>query len=134
MTQCSKWCFHLSLLKPLLKMVPSILELIFFYILQKNIQSYNSHFLCERVMVFPCARQQNFAGAGLLCTGVTFDLKNAPATFMMQSCKFFPPNGGGNGGGCGNDHCKVTAVTMTMTTMADANADTDAPRQLQQQQ
>jgi hypothetical protein len=25
-------------------------------------------------------------------SGVTFDLKNAPAAkFMMQSCKFFPP-------------------------------------------
>jgi hypothetical protein len=55
---------------------------------------------------------------------------------MMQSCKFFPPNGGGNGSGCGNNHCKVTAMTMTMTTMADANADANAnaPRQLQQQQ
>jgi hypothetical protein len=37
-----------------------------------------------------------------------------------------PPNGGGNGGGCGNDHCKVTAVTMTTTTTADADADADA--------
>jgi hypothetical protein len=24
-------------------------------------------------------------------SSVTFDLKNAPAKFMMQSCKFFPP-------------------------------------------
>jgi hypothetical protein len=72
-------------------MVPSMLELIFFYILQKNIQGYDSHFLCARVTVFSGARQQNFAGAGLLCTGTTFDLKNAPAKFMMQSCKFFPP-------------------------------------------
>jgi hypothetical protein len=24
-------------------------------------------------------------------TGVTFDLKYAPAKFMMQSCEFFPP-------------------------------------------
>jgi hypothetical protein len=24
-------------------------------------------------------------------TGATFDLKNAPAKFMMQSCKFSPP-------------------------------------------
>ncbi len=45
-----------------------------------------------------------------------------------------PPNGGGIGGGCGNDHCKVTAVTMMTTTTADANADADAPWQLQQQQ
>ncbi len=29
-------------------MVPSMLELIFFYILQKIIQGYNSHFLCTR--------------------------------------------------------------------------------------
>jgi hypothetical protein len=53
------------------KMVPPMLELIFFYILQKSIQGYGSHFLCARVTV-PCifsgARQQNFAGAGLLCT------------------------------------------------------------------
>jgi hypothetical protein len=68
-----------------------MLELIFFYILQKNIQGYDSHFLCARVRVFSGARQQNFAGAGLLSTGVTFDLKNAPANVMMQSCKFFPP-------------------------------------------
>jgi hypothetical protein len=33
-------------------MVPSMLELIFFYILQKNIQGYDSHFLCARVTVF----------------------------------------------------------------------------------
>jgi hypothetical protein len=72
-------------------MVPSMLELIFFYILQKIIQSYDSHFLCARVTVFSGVHQQNFAGAGLLCTGATFDLKNAPAKFMMQSCKFFPP-------------------------------------------
>ncbi len=45
---------------------------------------------------------------------------------MMQSCEFFPPDGGGNGGRCGNDHCKVTAVTMTMTTTVDADADADA--------
>jgi hypothetical protein len=37
-----------------------------------------------------------------------------------------PPNGGGNCGGCGNNHCKVTAVTMTTTMTADANADADA--------
>jgi hypothetical protein len=30
-------------------------------------------------MVFSGAHQQNFAGAGLLCTGATFDFKNAPA-------------------------------------------------------
>jgi hypothetical protein len=24
-------------------------------------------------------------------SGMTFDLKNAPAKFMMQSCEFFPP-------------------------------------------
>jgi hypothetical protein len=66
-------------------MVPSMLELIFFYILQKIIQGYNSHFLCARVTVFSGARQQNFAGPGLLCTGMTFDLKNAPAKFMIQS-------------------------------------------------
>jgi hypothetical protein len=55
-------------------MVPSMLELIFFYILQNIIQGYDSHFLCARVTVFSGARQQNFAGAGLLCTGATFDL------------------------------------------------------------
>jgi hypothetical protein len=49
-------------------MVPSMLELIFFYILQKVIQGYLSHFVCARVTVFSGARQQNFAGAGLLCT------------------------------------------------------------------
>jgi hypothetical protein len=47
-------------------MVPSMLELIFFYILQKNIQGYDSHFVCARLTVFSGARQQNFAGAGLL--------------------------------------------------------------------
>jgi hypothetical protein len=72
-------------------MVPSMLELIIFYILQKIIQGYDSHFWCASVTVFSGARQQNFAGAGILCTGVTFDLKNTPAKFMMQSCKFFPP-------------------------------------------
>jgi hypothetical protein len=72
-------------------MVPSMLELIFFYILQKIIQGYDSYFVCARVMVFSGMHQQNFAGAGLLCTGGTFDLKNAPAKFMMQSCEFFPP-------------------------------------------
>ena len=84
--------------------------------------------MCARVVtVFSGAGQQNFAGAGhMYHTGATFDLKNVPAKFIMQSCKFFPPNGGGNGGGCGNDYCKVTAVTMMMTTMADAGADTDA--------
>jgi hypothetical protein len=45
-------------------MVSSMLELILFYILQKNIQGYDSHFLCARVTVFSGARQQNFAGAG----------------------------------------------------------------------
>jgi hypothetical protein len=45
-------------------MVPSMLELILFYILKKNIQGYDSHFLCARVTVFSGARQQNFAGAG----------------------------------------------------------------------
>jgi hypothetical protein len=45
------------------------------------------------VTVFSGVHQQNFAGAGLLCTSTTFDLKNAPAKFMMQSCKFFPPQG-----------------------------------------
>ena len=122
-------------------MIPSMLELTFFYILQKSIQGYDSHFLCARVTV-PCifsgGCQQNFAGAGLLCitiySGVTFDLKNAPAKFMMQSCKFFPPNGGGNGSGCSNNHCKVNAMTMTTTTTADADAYADAPQQLQQQQ
>jgi hypothetical protein len=50
------------------KMVPSMLESIFFYILQKIIQDYDSHFLCARVVtVFSGTRQQNFAGAGLLC-------------------------------------------------------------------
>jgi hypothetical protein len=43
------------------------LELIFFYILQKIIHVYDSHFLCERFTVFSGVRQQNFAGAGLLC-------------------------------------------------------------------
>jgi hypothetical protein len=61
------------------------LELIFFYILHKIIQGYDSHFVCVRVTVFSGARQQNFAS--------TFDLKDAPAKFMMQSCKFFPPQG-----------------------------------------
>jgi hypothetical protein len=32
-------------------MVPSMLELVFFYILKKIIQGYDSHFLCARVMV-----------------------------------------------------------------------------------
>jgi hypothetical protein len=59
----------------LAKMVPSMLELILFYILQKNIQGYDSHFVCVRVTVFSGACQQNFAGAGLLCTGMTFDFK-----------------------------------------------------------
>jgi hypothetical protein len=54
-------------------MVPSMLKLIFFYILQNNIQGYDSHFLCARVMVFSGARQQNVSGADLLCTGLTFD-------------------------------------------------------------
>jgi hypothetical protein len=27
----------------------------------------------------------------VICTGATFDLKNVPAKFMMQSCEFFPP-------------------------------------------
>jgi hypothetical protein len=45
-------------------MIPSMLELILFYILQKNIQGYDSHFVCARVMVFFGARQQNVAGAG----------------------------------------------------------------------
>jgi hypothetical protein len=45
-----------------------------------------------------------------------------------------PPNGGGNGSRCGNDHCKVNAMTMTTTMVADAYADTDAPWQLLQQQ
>jgi hypothetical protein len=65
-------------------MVPSMLELIFFY-------SYDNQFLGARMMVFSGTGQQNFAGAGLLCTGATFDLKDAPAKFMMQSCKFFCP-------------------------------------------
>jgi hypothetical protein len=77
----------------LAKMVPSMLELIFFYILQKNIHGYvqQPFFVCARVMIFSGAHQQNFAGTGLVCTGMTFDLKNAPAKFMMQSCEFFPP-------------------------------------------
>jgi hypothetical protein len=49
--------------------------------------------VCARVvMVFSGARQQNFAGAGhMYHTGATFDLKNVPEKFIMQSCKFFPP-------------------------------------------
>jgi hypothetical protein len=69
-------------IKPLLKK--------WFLPFQKNIQGYHSHFLCARVTVFSGARQQNFAGAGQ-CTGATFDLKNVPTKFIMQSCKFFPP-------------------------------------------
>jgi hypothetical protein len=53
---------------------------------------------------------------------------------MMQSCDSSPPSCGGNGGRCGNNHCKVTAVTMTTTTMVGADTDADAPRQLQHQQ
>jgi hypothetical protein len=37
-------------------MVLLMLELIFFYTLQKIIQGYNSHFLCARVTVFFLAR------------------------------------------------------------------------------
>jgi hypothetical protein len=41
-----------------------------------NIQGYDSHFLCARVVtIFSCTRQQNFAGAGhMYHTGATFDL------------------------------------------------------------
>jgi hypothetical protein len=49
--------------------------LVFFYILPKIIQGYDSHFVCARVTVFSGARQQNFAGADLLCTIGAFDLK-----------------------------------------------------------
>jgi hypothetical protein len=38
-------------------MVPSMLELIFFYILQKIIKGYDSHFLCARVTVFLLAKK-----------------------------------------------------------------------------
>jgi hypothetical protein len=47
--------------------------------------------VCKSEGIFSGAHQQNFTGAGLLCTGVIFDLISAPAKFMMQSCKFFPP-------------------------------------------
>jgi hypothetical protein len=47
-------------------MVPSMLELIFFYILEIFIQGYDSHFVCARVMVFSGVRQQIFAGTGHL--------------------------------------------------------------------
>jgi hypothetical protein len=38
------------------------------------------------VTVFSGVRQQDFAGAGhMYHTGATFDLKNEPAKFIMQS-------------------------------------------------
>ncbi len=68
-----------------------MLELIFFYILQKNIQGYDSHFVCARVTVFSGARQQNFAGTGLLCTGATFDLKMRQQIFNAIMRVLPPP-------------------------------------------
>ncbi len=73
-----------------------MLELIFFYILQKN-PGLRQNFLCARVTVFSGVRQQNFAGADLLCTGAAFDLGSSYAklahtlrykkhTFEMYSC------------------------------------------------
>jgi hypothetical protein len=47
--------------------------------------------VCKSDGIFSGARQHNFAGAGLLCTGTTFEVKNAPAKFKMQSWEFFPP-------------------------------------------
>jgi hypothetical protein len=119
-------------------MVPSMVELIFFYILQKSIQGYDSHYLCARVTV-PCifsgARQQNFAGAGLLYTlAWLLTLKMRQQNLWCNHASSSPPKGSGNGGGCGNNHRKVNAMTMTTTTTADADAYADAPQQLQQQQ
>ncbi len=117
-----------------------MLELIFFYILQKSIQGYDSHFcVCESddtMHIFWRAPAEFCWRWSFMYSGMTFDLKNAPAKFMIQSCEFFPPqpNGGSNGGGCGNNHCKVIAMTMTTTTTADTNAYADAPQQLLQQQ
>ncbi len=92
--KCSKWCFHLSLLKPLLKGFLLCWNWYFSTYYKKISRATTAIFLYARVTVLSGARQQNFAGAGLLCTGTTFDLKNAPAKFMMQSCKFFPPQRG----------------------------------------
>jgi hypothetical protein len=64
-------------------MVPSMLESIFFYILQKIILDYDSHFLCVRVTVFSGTRQQNFAGAGLLYTEVEGIAGLAPHFFSF---------------------------------------------------
>jgi hypothetical protein len=117
-----------------------MMELIFFYILQKSIQGYDSHFLCARVTVvctmhiFWCTPAELCWRWSFMYSGGTFDLKNAPAKFMMQSCKFFPPNGGSNGSGCGNNHRKVNAMTMTTSMTADADTYANAPQQLQQQQ
>jgi hypothetical protein len=67
-------------------MVPSMLESIFFYILQKSIQGYDSHFLCARVMVhtmhiFWRVPAELCWRWSFMYSGVTFDLKNAPAIY-----------------------------------------------------
>jgi hypothetical protein len=115
-------------------MVPSMLELIFFYILQNIIQGYDSHFVCARVTVFSGTRQQNFAGTGLLCIGATFDLKNLPAKFMMQSCRFFPPQRRQQQRRMRQQSPQGYHRDSDDDNDADADADANAPRQLQQQQ
>ncbi len=102
---------------------------------KKNIQGYDSHFVCARVTVhiFWCAPAE-FCWRWSFMYWRNFSLKNALAKFMMQSCKFFPPNGGSNSGRCGNYHSKVTTMTMRTTMMVKADTDANAPWQLQQQQ
>jgi hypothetical protein len=78
-------------------MVPSMLELIFFYYTyyKKLSRATTEFFVCKSDgyhIVFSGARQQNFAGAGILCsTGMTFDLKNAPAKFYDAIMRVLPP-------------------------------------------
>ncbi len=66
-------------------MVPSMLGLIFFYILPKIIQGYDSHFLCARVTVlYFLARASRFLLA--LVVYVSSSLGNKTGAFPYLIC------------------------------------------------
>jgi hypothetical protein len=107
-------------------MVPSMLELIFFYILQKTIQGYDSHFLYAR------ERQYFLACASRILLAQVFYWRD----FCLRKCaskiydaimQVLPLSM------AAATAAEAATITARLTTTADANADANAPRQLQQQ-
>jgi hypothetical protein len=71
-------------------MVPSMLELIFFYTLQKIIQGYNSHFWCVREGRYFLARASRILLAWVFYLHV-FCLKKWASKIYDAIMRVFPP-------------------------------------------